>query len=166
MIYSSLCYIEKDGCYLMLHRVKKKADVNRDKWIGIGGKFFEDESPFDCVVREAKEETGLDLHVPSYRGVVTFVSDRYETEQMHLFTADGFEGDPIPCDEGDLHWIPRGDVPSLPLWEGDRIFLSLIGDPEAPFFHLKLVYIGDALTEAVLNGQPLRIDAPEGSAGR
>ncbi len=155
-----LCYLEKGGAYLMLCRNRKQNDENAGKWIGVGGRLEEGESPEDALLREVREETGYLLTDYRARGLVTFVSDRFETEQMHLFTADGFEGDPIECDEGDLHWVPRGEVPSLPLWEGDRIFLSLLCDREAPFFHLKLIYRGDALTGAVLNGKPLSA-APE-----
>lgn len=155
MKQTTLCYIEKDGCVLMLHRVKKERDENRDKWIGIGGKFEEGESPEDCLLREAKEETGLTLTDYRYRGLVTFVSDEWGTEQMHLFTAGGFSGDLRECDEGVLEWIPRERLLSLPMWEGDRIFLDLLERNE-PFFSLKLVYRGERLERAVLNGNPIR----------
>ena len=152
---TSLCYLEQDGKYLMLHRVKKAVDENRDKWIGIGGKFEEGESPEDCLLRETKEETGLTLTDYRYRGLVTFVSDRWGTEQMHLFTAGGFSGALRECDEGVLEWIPRERLLSLPMWEGDRIFLDLLERNE-PFFSLKLVYRGERLERAVLNGKPIR----------
>ena len=155
MTNTTLCYLEKDGRYLMLHRVKKENDVNRDKWIGIGGKFLEGESPEDCVMRETLEETGLCLHDPEYRGIVTFVSDRWETEWMHLFYADRFTGTVRECDEGVLEWIGKDALYSLPIWEGDKIFLDLI-DRRVPFFSLKLRYEGDALKEAVLNGKRIR----------
>ena len=155
MKQTTLCYIEKDGCYLMLHRVKKEHDENRDKWIGIGGKFQEGESPEDCLLRETKEETGLTLTDYRYRGLVTFVSDEWGTEQMHLFTAGGFSGALRECDEGVLEWIPRERLLSLPMWEGDRIFLDLLERNE-PFFSLKLVYRGERLERAVLNGNPIR----------
>lgn len=155
MKQTTLCYIEKDGCYLMLHRVKKERDENRDKWIGIGGKFQEGESPEDCLLRETKEETGLTLTDYRYRGLVTFVSDEWGTEQMHLFTAGGFSGALRECDEGVLEWIPRERLLSLPMWEGDRIFLDLLERNE-PFFSLKLVYRGERLERAVLNGTPIR----------
>ena len=151
---TTLCYIEKDGKYLMLHRIKKEDDVNRDKWIGIGGKFEDKESPEDCMLREAFEETGLTLYKPHYRGIVTFVSDKYETEWMHLFTANDFSGEIKECDEGILEWIEKEKLYSLPLWEGDKIFLRLL-EENAPFFSLKLSYEGDTLTEAVLNGEVL-----------
>ena len=151
---TSLCYIEHDGKYLMLHRVKKEHDENHDKWIGIGGKFEEGESPEDCMLREAKEETGLDILRWRYRGIVTFVSDEWGTEYMHLFTADEFAGNIKDCDEGVLEWISKKELLSLPMWEGDMIFLRLI-DSEAPFFSLKLCYKGDVLTQAVLNGRKL-----------
>ncbi len=154
MLNTTLCYIEQDGCWLMLHRVKKEHDINRDKWIGIGGKFEDKESPEDCLLREVREETGLTLTSYRYRGLVTFVSDRYETEYMHLFTADGFTGDLIDCDEGTLEWVPIGTVPSLPTWAGDRIFLDLL-TKDVPFFSLKLAYEGDRLVLAVLDGKDI-----------
>lgn len=154
-INTTLCYIEQDGCYLMLHRVKKENDLNKDKWIGIGGKFEDKESPEDCVLREATEETGLTLHSPEYRGLVTFISDRYPTEYMHLFWADRFSGTLRECDEGTLEWVPKQMVRTLPLWEGDHIFLDLL-EEKAPFFSLKLTYQGDTLMEAVLNGETVR----------
>ena len=151
MINTTLCYIEKDGCYLMLHRVKKKNDINHDKWIGIGGKFEDKESPEDCLLREVKEETGLTLTQWRYGGIVTFINDNYDTEFMHLFTADAFTGSLIECNEGDLEWVPIEQVLDLPIWEGDKIFLKLLQD-RAPFFSLKVVYAGDTLVQAVLNG--------------
>ena len=154
-INTTLCYIEQNGCYLMLHRVKKENDINKDKWIGIGGKFEDKESPEDCVLREAKEETGLTLQDPQYRGLVTFVSDRYPTEYMHLFWTDRFSGALKDCDEGTLEWVPKMKVRTLPLWEGDHIFLDLL-EQRAPFFSLKLTYRGDTLTEAILSGKKLR----------
>ena len=154
MLNTTLCYIERDGRYLMLHRVKKVNDINHDKWIGIGGKFEDKESPEDCVLREVREETGLILTSYAYRGLVTFVSDRYETEYMHLFTADGFAGELIDCDEGTLEWVPRERVPDLPTWAGDRIFLDLLMR-DVPFFSLKLAYEGDRLVLAVLNGKTI-----------
>lgn len=148
---TTLCYIERDGQYLMLHRTKKSNDENHDKWIGIGGKFEAFESPYDCVLREAKEETGLTLTSLRYRGIVTFVSDQMPVaEYMHLFTADAFTGETISCDEGDLEWILIEDLLKLPMWEGDKIFLDLLQTAE-PFFSLKLVYEGEILREAWLN---------------
>ncbi len=155
MKQTTLCYIEQDNCYLMLHRIKKENDENKDKWIGIGGKFEDKESPEDCVLREALEETGLSLSSYRYRGIVTFVSDIWPTEYMHLFHADGFTGQLKSCDEGVLEWLPKSDLYSLPMWEGDRIFLELL-DKDVPFFSLKLVYQGEKLTEAVLNGEKIR----------
>ena len=158
MFNSTLCYIERTGEngeneVLLLHRVKKKNDLNHDKWIGIGGKFEEGESPEDCLRREAREETGLELTRWRYRGIVTFISNECpETEFMHLFTADGFTGMLKECDEGDLEWVPKARMRGFPTWEGDRIFLDLI-DQDAPFFSLKLTYEGDRLTGAVLNGK-------------
>ena len=154
MILSTLCYIEKDGCWLMLHRVKKKNDLNHDKWIGVGGKFEEGESPEDCLLREVGEETGLTLTDYRFRGLVTFVSDEAPTEYMHLFTATGFTGALRDCDEGTLEWVPKPEVENLPIWQGDKIFLRLLAEG-APFFHLELTYHGDTLVQAVLEGETL-----------
>jgi len=148
---TTLCYIEQDKKYLMLHRTKKADDENRDKWIGIGGQFEDKESPEDCVLREVYEETGLTLLSFKYRGIVTFVSDIWQTEIMHLFTSDKFCGEIIPCDEGELEWILKDNLMDLNLWEGDKIFLRLL-DSDIPFFSLKLVYQGSCLVSAVLNG--------------
>jgi len=155
-INTTLCYIEKDGAYLMLHRIKKKNDMNKDKWVGIGGKFEAFESPEDCVLREVTEETGLTLTSYKYRGIVTFVCDTWDAaEYMHLYTADGFTGSFIDCDEGVLEWVPKQKVYDLPMWEGDKIFLDLIMS-DAPFFSLKLVYTGESLCGAWLNGEKIR----------
>ena len=152
---TTLCYIENErGDYLMLHRVKKENDCNRDKWIGMGGKFEDGESPEECVLRETLEETGLTLTDWRYRGIVTFVSDRWETEYMHLFTATGWTGRMHECDEGVLEWVSREQFRGLPQWEGDRIFLRLI-EEDAPFFSLKLRYEGEHLAYAALNGKEL-----------
>ena len=156
MLHSTLCYLERDGQYLMLHRVKKQNDANHDKWIGVGGKFEEGESTEDCVTREVWEETGLTLTDYAYRGVVTFVSDRWEGEYMHLFTATGFTGQVKECDEGQLEWIPKEKLMQLPMWAGDRLFLERIAQP-GPFFSLKLRYRGETLEGAWLNGKPLNI---------
>ena len=156
MINTSLCYITRGEEVLLLHRVKKKNDVNHDKWIGLGGKFEDKESPEDCVLREVREETGLTLTAWRYRGIVTFVSDLYETEYMHLFTADGFTGEMTECDEGEPAWIKKEKLDELPQWEGEKIFLKLL-EEEVPFFSLKLVYSGDRLQEAILNGKPYSI---------
>ena len=155
MIHSTLCYITRGDEVLMLHRVKKKNDVNKDKWIGIGGKFEDQESPDECLLREAMEETGLRLTSWRCRGVVTFLSDTWEGEYMYLFTADGFEGMLKECDEGELQWVPRAFLDELPKWEGDKIFLELLWQ-NAPFFLLTLRYQGDTLLEAVLNGEKIR----------
>ncbi|MBQ2996993.1 MAG: 8-oxo-dGTP diphosphatase [Oscillibacter sp.] len=154
MILSTLCYLERGDEYLMLHRVKKKNDANQDKWIGVGGKFEEGESPEECILRETKEETGLTLTEYRYRGLVTFVSDCWPTEYMHLFTASGWEGTPIPCTEGELAWIKKAELLELPLWEGDKIFLRLL-DTDEPFFSLKLRYEGERLVFAALNGKEI-----------
>ena len=153
---STLCYIEKDGKYLMLHRTVKKNDVNKDKWIGVGGHFEADESPEECILREVKEETGYTLTSYRFCGIVTFVSGNGVTEYMHLFTADGFEGEPIACDEGELEWVDIDKIESLHIWEGDKIFLRLLAE-KVPFFSLKLVYDGhDGLISAVLNGKEIK----------
>ena len=151
---TTLCYIRRGDQVLMLHRVKKENDENHDKWIGIGGKFEEGESPEDCLLRETREETGLALDSWRYRGIVTFVSDEWGTEYMHLFTADKFRGALKDCDEGVLEWLPWDRLPGLPIWEGDKIFLRLI-DEDVPFFSLKLCYRGDTLVQSVLNGKVL-----------
>lgn len=154
---STLCYIEKDGKYLMLHRNVKKNDVNEGKWIGVGGHFEEDESPEECLLREVKEETGLNLTSYRYRAMVTFVSGNGVTEYMSLFTADGFEGEQIPCNEGDLEWVEISRIEELNLWEGDLIFHRLLLERDA-FFSLKLVYDGhDKLVYAALDGKELEI---------
>ena len=152
---STLCYIEKEGRYLMLHRTVKKNDVNHEKWIGVGGHFEYGESPEECLLREVKEETGYTLTSWRYRGIVTFVYGEAVVEYMSLYTADGFKGDPIDCDEGELEWIDKSAVPSLELWEGDRIFFRLL-DEGREFFSLKLVYdTEDVLRYAALDGVPL-----------
>jgi len=154
MVNTTLCYLERGDEYLMLHRVKKEHDLNHDKWIGVGGKFEDGESPEDCLLREVREETGLALTAYRYRGIVTFVSDQWPTEYMHLFTATDWMGEQIVCDEGNLEWIRKDRLRSLPLWEGDQIFLRLL-DTDAPFFSLKLRYLGEKLTLAVLNGKQI-----------
>ena len=152
---TTLCYITRGNDVLLLHRTKKEQDINKDKWIGIGGKFEENESPDECLLREAKEETGLTLTNYRLRGIVTFLSDQAEGEYMYLFTADGFAGELIDCDEGELRWVSREFMNQLPTWEGDRIFLDLLWQ-DAPFFLLKLSYTGDTLVEAVLNGEKIK----------
>ena len=149
---TTLCYIERGQQYLMLHRVKKENDLNHDKCIGIGGKFEEGESPEECLLREAWEETGLTLTDYRYRGIVTFVSNEWEGEYMHLYTATGWTGALKECNEGVLEWVSREKMKELPQWEGDKIFLRLL-EEEAPFFSLKLCYEGDRLTYAALNGK-------------
>ena len=164
MFLSTLCYIQKDGATLMLHRVKKAHDLNEGKWVGIGGKFESGESPEDCLLREVKEETGLTLTSYRFRGIVTFANDTWpETEYMHLFTADDFEGGLKECDEGVLRWVPDEEIPLLPQWEGDAVFFRLIREEE-PFFSLKLNYHGDALTGAVLNGNVLELEEKAAAA--
>lgn len=155
MLNTTLCYVTRGDEVLMLHRVKKKKDLNKDKWIGIGGKFEGEESPDECLLREAKEETGLTLTSWRCHGVVTFLSDQYEGEYMYLFTSDGFEGALKECNEGDLQWVSREFLNQLPKWEGDEIFLDLMWQ-DAPFFLLTLRYQGDTLAEAILNGKKIR----------
>ncbi len=174
MLETTLCYAQYGPYYLMLHRNKKPNDPNAGKWIGIGGKFEENESPDDCLLREFREETGCTLTEYRYRGIITFVNTKFPTEHMHLFTATAWEGSlslPLPesvpesasgfaagnpgfdCDEGDLEWVPANRLDDLPLWEGDRLFFRLLEQNE-PFFSLKLSYDGDVLLEAFLNGKP------------
>lgn len=149
MKLTTLCYIEKDNQYLMLHRVKKENDENHDKWIGVGGKFEAGESPEECLLREVKEETGLTLTQYEFRGIVTFVSDKYETEYMHLFTASGYEGEMQVCNEGELIWVYKADIEKLNLWEGDKVFFRLLEESK-DFFSLKLRYEGEALVETAV----------------
>lgn len=144
---TSLCYLEKDGCYLILHRTKKEHDENGDKWIGVGGKFEYGESPGECAVRETREETGLTMLEPQFRGLVTFVSDEWGVEYMHLFTCSKFTGSLIDCDEGKLVWLPKAELLTKKMWAGDRIFLRAL-EERNDFFSLKLVYQGEDLVEA------------------
>ncbi len=154
---TTVCYIECDGKYLMLHRVKKKNDLNAGKWIGIGGHFLDGESPEECMLREVKEETGLSVSEYMYRGIVTFVYDGGFCEYMHLFTATAFSDSVTDCDEGELAWIPKDKLPEIPMWEGDKIFIELISRSDTPFFSLKLVYSGDRMLSATLNGRTLTV---------
>lgn len=155
MVNTSLCYLEKDNKYLMLHRVKKKNDVNHDKYIGLGGKFNEGESPEECAKREIFEESGLTVNTLKYHGIVTFDCPPYETDYMHLFTSSDFSGELKVCDEGNLKWINKKELKNLPLWEGDFIFFDLI-ENNAPFFSLKLSYEGDKLVSVILNEEKIR----------
>ena len=149
---TTLGYIETRESYLMLHRVKKEQDVNECKWIGIGGKFEYGESPEECMIREAKEETGLAVTSMKFRGILTFICDKQDPEYICLYTIDGFSGQLKECDEGELLWVPKDEIFGLNLWEGDRIFLDLL-QKDVPFFSLKLCYEGDQLLKAVLNGE-------------
>lgn len=154
---TTLCYIEKDNRYLMLHRVSKKNDINKDKWIGVGGHFEGEESPDECLLREVKEETGLLLTSYQFRGIVTFCSEGYPTEYMCLYTADGFTGDLRECDEGKLEWVEKDKIETLNLWDGDVLFLDLLRR-EVPFFSLKLCYRKDGFWyRAVLDGRELEL---------
>jgi len=153
-VLTTLCYMEQDGKYLMMHRMKKVNDINEGKWIGIGGHFEAGESPEECLLLEVREETGLTLISWRFRGIITFTSDDHLTEYMCLYTADDFEGTlQKDCREGELCWVPKEEVLTLKLWEGDKIFLKLLAG-EAPFFSLKLSYHQDRLTECILNGRP------------
>ena len=155
MINTTLCYITSGDQVLMLHRTKKENDLNKDKWIGIGGKFEANESPDECLLREVYEETGLTLNTWKCHGVITFLTDgEFEGEFMYLFSSDDFSGALKDCDEGDLQWVSRDFLDNLPKWEGDKIFLELMWQ-DAPFFLLKLRYSGDRLVEAILNGKSL-----------
>lgn len=154
---TTLCYLEQNDSWLMLHRIKKENDANHDKWVGVGGKFELGESPEECLVREVREETGLTLTSYRFRGVVTFVSDRWETEYMHLFSAAGWTGTMIDgdaCDEGRLEWVPKTQVYALPIWQGDKVFFRLL-ETHPAFFSLKLEYQGETLVRAVLDGKEL-----------
>ncbi len=150
MNFTTLCYIEKGNKYLMLHRTSKKKDGNKDKWIGVGGHFEKGESPEDCLLREVKEETGLELTSYQFRGIVTFISDEWPDEYMCLYTADRYTGDIGNCDEGELVWVEKEKIMDLNIWEGDKIFLKLLMENQ-PFFSLKLEYKGDKLINTVLN---------------
>ena len=153
---TSLCYIEKENKYLMLHRISKTNDPNKDKWLGVGGKFEKDESPEECMIREVKEETGLDVIEYKYRGIITFVSNEWsETEYMHLFTVSSFEGTLKECDEGKLEWIEKDKIKDLPIWEGDLYFLNELCNTNE-FFSMKLVYVGSELKEVTKNGKRVR----------
>ena len=157
MINCTLCYLESDrGEYLMLHRVKKQNDVNHDKWIGVGGKFEDGESPEECLLREVEEETGFTLTDYRYRGIITFVAEGWPTEYIHLFTAAGWTGEMRECDEGDLEWVPKDQVPNLPIWEGDKLFFQLLAE-DRPFFSLKMCYRGDTMVYAALDGKELSL---------
>ena len=154
---TTLCYLEQNGCYLMLHRTKKEKDINKDKWIGIGGHLEEGESPEECLVREMREETGVTPLSPKLRGIITFVSDKYGTEYMFLYSAEAYQGElSSDCPEGDLQWVEKDRISSLPLWEGDKIFLRLMSENH-PFFSLKLSYQGDNLVYAALDGEELKL---------
>lgn len=151
-ICTTLCYIEKDDSYLMLHRVKKENDINKDKWIGVGGHFEEGESPEECLLREVYEETGLRLNSFRLRGIITFSTDNYPMEYMFLYTADDYEGELTECNEGMLEWVKKSDVYNLPIWEGDKVFFKLL-EEDIPVFSLKLRYEGEHLAEVILNGK-------------
>ena len=157
MKLTTLCYLERDDRYLMLHRIKKKQDVNKGKWIGVGGKFEFGESPDDCVVREVREETGYTLTDYRLRGIISFLFNEEEAEYIFLYTAKGFLGEPTECTEGTLSWIRKSEIDSLNLWEGDRIFLELIKDEAREVFSLKLCYRDDRLTKVILDGKPLEL---------
>ena len=155
-LQTTLCYLERDGCYLMLHRVKKKKDVNKDKWIGVGGKFEPGEDALACVLREVREETGYTMESPRYRGVLDFYCPPWQPEQIHLYTCTEFSGAPHPCDEGELAWVPKDKIQDLPIWTGDKLFFRLLAE-ERPFFSLKLSYEGDTLVYAALDGKELAL---------
>lgn len=151
-LQTTLCYLEKDGFYLMMHRVKKKNDANHDKWVGVGGKFEPGEDAQACVMREVTEETGLTMQDPAYRGIVDFYCAPWPAERMHLYTCTQFTGTMTDCNEGTLEWVPKQAVQNLPIWQGDKIFFDLLAN-DAPFFHLELYYEGDTLVKAVLDGK-------------
>lgn len=154
---TTLCYIEQDGNYLMMHRVKKQHDINHDKWVGVGGHFEPDETPEECLLREVREETGLVLDAFRLRGIITFQSDRWQTEYMFLYTAHAFHGAFVGrdgCREGTFEWVPKDEVSKLPIWEGDKIFFRLLEERQS-VFSLKLRYVGDELVEKALDGRSL-----------
>lgn len=152
---TTLCYIEANGKYLMMHRVKKEHDINKDKWVGVGGHFEADESPEECLLREVKEETGLTLLSWQLRGIITFICDRHQTEYMFLYTSDEYNGEPGECSEGNLEWVEKSRVCDLPIWKGDEIFFRLLEEGR-PFFSLKLKYEKDSLVQACLDGKQIR----------
>lgn len=156
LLQTTLCYLEQDGCYLMLHRIKKKKDVNHDKWIGVGGKFEPGETALACALREVQEETGLTMQNPQYRGIVDFYYAPWPAERMHLYTCTEFTGTMTDCNEGTLEWVPKEAVQNLPIWPGDKLFFKLLAE-DAPFFHLELTYDGDTLTRALLDGQEVTL---------
>lgn len=156
LLQTTLCYLEQDGCYLMLHRIKKKKDVNHDKWIGVGGKFEPGETALACALREVQEETGLTMQNPQYRGIVDFYCAPWPAERMHLYTCTEFTGTMTDCNEGSLEWVPKETVQDLPIWPGDKLFFRLLAE-DAPFFHLELTYDGDTLTRALLDGQEVTL---------
>ncbi|MGN0684958.1 MAG: NUDIX hydrolase [Gemmiger sp.] len=156
LLQTTLCYLEQDGCYLMLHRIKKKKDVNHDKWIGVGGKFEPGETALACALREVQEETGLTMQNPQYRGIVDFYCAPWPAERMHLYTCTEFTGTMTDCNEGTLEWVPKEAVQNLPIWPGDKLFFKLLAE-NAPFFHLELTYDGDTLTRALLDGQEVTL---------
>lgn len=151
---TTLCYIERNEKYLMMHRVKKEHDINKDKWVGVGGHFEADESPEECLLREVKEETGLSLLSWQLRGIITFICDRQQTEYMFLYTSDEYSGELCECSEGNLEWVEKSQIFELPIWEGDKIFFRLLEEGH-PFFSLKLKYEGDCLVQACLNGKSI-----------
>lgn len=153
---TTLCYLERNGKYLMLYRNKKENDVNGGKYVGVGGHFEENESPYDCVAREVREETGLIMNAPVYRGIVTFCSNNCECEQMHLFTCNDFSGKLADCNEGELKWVDKSEVEALPMWAGDIYFLRMLNNCNT-FFSMKLVYENDVLKEYYLNGKKQEI---------
>ena len=153
---TTLCYLERNGQYLMLHRIRKQNDPNHDKWIGVGGGIEPGETPEECLVREVREETGLSLTGYTKRGVIDFVSDTWEDEVMHLYTAEQWTGEITDCDEGVLEWVDKDKIVSLPLWEGDKVFLGLLSQ-DAPYFRLRLEYHGEKLMKAILNGKEINI---------
>ena len=156
LLQTTLCYLEQDGCYLMLHRIKKKKDVNHDKWIGVGGKFEPGETALACALREVQEETGLTMQNPQYRGIVDFYCAPWPAERMHLYTCTEFTGTMTDCNEGTLEWVPKEAVQDLPIWPGDKLFFKLLAE-DAPFFHLELTYDGGTLTRALLDGQEVTL---------
>mgnify|MGYP000828573004 CR=1 FL=1 len=162
-ILTTLCYMERDGKYLMLHRTKKENDINRDKYIGVGGHLEQGESPEDCIVREVREETGYTLTRFRLRGLITFVMDDMD-EYSFLYTADGFTGKAVECREGVLEWVEKARVYKLPIWEGDRLMFALL-DERKDVFSLKLCYESGVLIRAYVDGAEVLGAEPQAPAG-
>ena len=156
MVETTLCYIESEGRVLLFYRTRKKKDPNQGKWIGVGGHIEKGETPEMCVLREVWEETGLHLLDVRARGIVHFRSDVQPDEDMYLFTAEKFTGTLRDCEEGELAWVEKEKMFSLPMWAGDRVFLQLIQE-DRDAFTCTLNYCGETLTSAQVDGRDYEI---------